>query len=357
VALAGALSACGTTSVSPPPPPVQPLSVTCPANVTATAPVGMTAIPVTYDAPTITGGTPPVSVACVPASGATFPLGTTAVNCTATDAIGRTAVCPTPTSIVVKSHTIGLTNIVAFGDSITAGENGLSGQPAFVAPPTCPEPLPDASALRIQSAARPQSIDLPNSYPTLLLNMLTANFTQAITMDNRGWPGEATGQGVTRLSCVLAVDHPDTLLLLEGINTLAQGDFSQTAIAQTVNDLRTDIQNAHAAGVSFIFVGTLLPTGNCDPTHSTCNGTKSDIPSINAANDGIRSMVSSQSSLGATLVDLNAAYNSADAPNFFTLIGPDGLHPTPSGNTLTARTFFSAILAKVTVTSIRRVHR
>lgn len=356
-ALMIALSACGSTSPSPTPTPVQPLSVACPANVTVTVPVGATSMTVPYDAPVVTGGTPPVSVACAPASGSTFPLGTTAVNCTATDALGRMAVCPTPTSIIVKSHTIGVMNIVAFGDSITAGENGLSGQPTFVAPSTCSEPPATAGrfgAIRSLDNARPQFIDLPNSYPTQLLNLLNATFIQAFTMDNRGWPGENTQQGVTRLQCVLSVDHPDTLLLLEGINTLAQGGFSQTAMSQVVNDLRSDIQSAHAAGVSFIFVGTLLPSGNCK---SGCNGTLSNNPSIQQTNSQIQAMVANNASLGATLVDLYAAYAAVDAPNYTTLIDTDGLHPTPAGNALTAKTFFNAIVAKAPVTSVRRLHR
>lgn len=320
-----------------------------------TAPVGTMSLPVTYDAPTVTGGTPPVSVACTPASGSTFPLGTTTVNCTATDAIGRSAVCPTPTSIIVKSHTIGVTNIVAFGDSITAGENGLDGQPTFIAPSTCPSTASVGPVgIHPLGGARPQFIDLQNSYPTKLLNMLTANFTQPFTMDNRGWPEERTDQGVPRLQCVLGVDRPDTLLLLEGINDLAQGGFTQSTMTAVVNNLRTDIQNAHAAGVTDIFVGTILPNGNCT---TSCRGTLSNNPSIASTNSQIATMVMAQASLGATLVDLNAAYVAADSPNFFTLIDTDGLHPTAAGNALTAQTLFNAILAKVSVTSLRRLHR
>ena len=333
---------------------MQQLSVTCPASTTATVPVGSTSLPVTFAAPTPTGGTPPVSVACTPASGSTFPIGTTTVSCTATDAINRSAVCQT--SVAVKSHTIGVANIVAFGDSITAGENGLSGSPSFIGPSTCPSTAATGlGGIRpLGGAARPQFIDLPNAYPTQLLNLLTADFTQTFTVDNRGWPQERTDQGIPRLQCVLAVDHPDTVLLLEGINDLAQGGFSQASMTQIVTDLRTDIQNAHAAGVTFIFVGTLLPNGNCT---SSCRGTLSSNPSIAATNNQIAAMVATQSSLGATLVDLNAAYVAADSPNFFNLIDTDGLHPTAAGNALTAKTFFNAILAKAPVTSVRRLPR
>jgi hypothetical protein len=74
---------------SPPPPPA--LSLTCPANITvaATSPAGAV---VSYT-DTVSGGCPPVSVVCNPPSGSTFPIGTTMVTCTASDACGQVADC------------------------------------------------------------------------------------------------------------------------------------------------------------------------------------------------------------------------------------------------------------------------
>lgn len=74
----------------------QPPSITCPANVIATANTmqGMTigAI-VNYPSPTASDNCPGVTQACVPASGSFFPVGTNTVTCTATDAVGNTATC------------------------------------------------------------------------------------------------------------------------------------------------------------------------------------------------------------------------------------------------------------------------
>lgn len=54
-------------------------TITCPANISVPAPPGQCNAVVNYPAPTATScGT----VTCVPASGSTFPVGTTAVNCT-----------------------------------------------------------------------------------------------------------------------------------------------------------------------------------------------------------------------------------------------------------------------------------
>ena len=68
----------------------------CPAGINmaaqATCPFstsGMT----TYATPTASDNCPGVTVACVPPSGSMFPVGTTTVTCTATDASGNTAMC------------------------------------------------------------------------------------------------------------------------------------------------------------------------------------------------------------------------------------------------------------------------
>jgi CSLREA domain-containing protein len=77
----------------------QPPSLTCPGNLTVPAGALCRAV-VNYSA-TATDNCPGVIVACNPASGASFPLGTTTVTCTATDASGNTANC---------SFTVAVTN-------------------------------------------------------------------------------------------------------------------------------------------------------------------------------------------------------------------------------------------------------
>lgn len=60
------------------------LALTCPPNVSATAAPRAESQVVTFPAPTPSGTCPDPSVGCVPASGSAFPIGTTAVVCTAT---------------------------------------------------------------------------------------------------------------------------------------------------------------------------------------------------------------------------------------------------------------------------------
>jgi len=54
---------------------------------------GAALAPVTYPAPTVSDNCTVASVSCVPASGSNFPVGTTTVSCTATDAAGNSSVC------------------------------------------------------------------------------------------------------------------------------------------------------------------------------------------------------------------------------------------------------------------------
>jgi photosystem II stability/assembly factor-like uncharacterized protein len=66
------------------------LSSSCPANITAVTPtVGGAAITVNFTAPTVADNCPGATVSCVPPSGSSFPVGTTTVTCTPTDAAGN----------------------------------------------------------------------------------------------------------------------------------------------------------------------------------------------------------------------------------------------------------------------------
>ena len=75
-------------------PETTPPTINCPANVTAVAaqPGDVTAV-VTYPPPVATDNCSVPTEVCNPPSGSAFPLGTTTVTCTATDAANNTAVC------------------------------------------------------------------------------------------------------------------------------------------------------------------------------------------------------------------------------------------------------------------------
>ncbi|MCB0668628.1 MAG: HYR domain-containing protein, partial [Saprospiraceae bacterium] len=68
-------------------------TITCPANISVNNDPGTCGAVVTYATPVIGDNCPGTTVSCVPVSGSVFPVGTTTVNCTATDAVGNTNFC------------------------------------------------------------------------------------------------------------------------------------------------------------------------------------------------------------------------------------------------------------------------
>jgi uncharacterized repeat protein (TIGR01451 family) len=77
----------------------EPPSITVPTNITKSTDPGMATAVVTY-APTAADNAPGVTVACLPPSGTAFAIGTTTVNCTATDGSGNTASGSFPVTVV-----------------------------------------------------------------------------------------------------------------------------------------------------------------------------------------------------------------------------------------------------------------
>ena len=66
-------------------------NITCPGNISTTA-TGPGGAAVSFS-PTVTDNCDTVTPVCAPASGSTFPIGTTPVNCTATDTSGNSDMC------------------------------------------------------------------------------------------------------------------------------------------------------------------------------------------------------------------------------------------------------------------------
>ena len=81
--------------------------LTCPLNITQPAPAGQCSATVTYSLPTVTEncGAAPTPV-CNPPSGSTFPIGTTTVNCTATDTSSNVGACSFTVSITGNQFSI-----------------------------------------------------------------------------------------------------------------------------------------------------------------------------------------------------------------------------------------------------------
>src|SRR5688500_10581439 len=176
-----------------PPSPQAPV-ISCPPDMAVRGAAGGSA-DVLFTAPTTVGGTLPVSVTCTPASGTRFVTGVTPVSCAATDAQGRQAGCSF--TVTLAPRRLGATRFIAFGDSVTAGENGRLGR------------LPEGF------------VDFPNVYPTSLEGLLNAEHPdQGIVVLNRGTGGDPIERSVEKLPGVLEADRADALLLLDGYNHL-----------------------------------------------------------------------------------------------------------------------------------------
>jgi len=276
--------------------------LTCPANVTVGSTDGQPVV-VTYPPPTPIGGTAPVTVTCTPASGTLFPLGETTVTCTAFDVRQQTAQCA---FVVRVQAALQRTRIVAFGDSITWGENGV--------PPATP-------------AWRPLvRVDRP--YPSLLEEALDRQYpfqADDIAVPNEGVPGEVTANGLKRLPGVLASRQAQVVLLLEGANDL--NATGEAGISATADNLGAMVAVASRLGVK-AYLATLTPQ---NPEGSRGKNAHL-VPKLNEA------IVRTAAVRGAVLVDLFAAFGGD-----FSLLSPDGLHPNEAGFQRMADTFFEAI--------------
>jgi lysophospholipase L1-like esterase len=316
-------AACGGSPAKPTPPPAAP-QIACPADLTVRGVTG-TAQNVTYDAPTVTGGATPVNVSCSQASGGSFPLGTTTVNCTASDAQSRQAACAF--NVTLTGFAIDIKKYDAVGDSFTEGQNG---------------------------ECAPTVVDVPHAYPTKLQAAFDATYSgQGITVINRGVGGDSVEKTVDDLRGNLAKDRPGAVLVLTGYNNLLGGGCRvsdgtnprcNNAIDAVGLGVRDCIRHSKEApfNIVYVFVSTLTPPGPRAPGASD-RRLRSD--SIVQVNSRIRQVVSAE---GAILVDPYPLFIGHE-PDY---VDVDGLHLRPAGYQVLADTFFAAITSKIPQTPL-----
>jgi len=277
---------------------------------------------VAYGAATVTGGQSPVSLACTPASGSLFPLGATTVTCTATDALQRVSACTT-TVTVTSSPRLTVTRFVAFGDSITAGEDGN----ALSAYDPWAGPAPLASIILVGS-----------EYPRQLQGQLQSRYlAQSPSVVNAGVRGERAGdvETLTRFSRDVLGGGYQVVLLLEGANDLVDAFFDDPAAMQAALDnLRSMARQARSAGLK-PFIATLPPQNPNAVCVPRCRGMAASL--VVPYNDRIRSLAASEA---VPVVDVYQAFGGD-----LTLLSTDGLHPNAQGYTRIADAFFQAVRA------------
>jgi lysophospholipase L1-like esterase len=295
-------------------PPVDNVAITCPSDVTATAPTFSSAsMPVPYPNPTVTGGTPPVTSTCSPASNSSFSVGKTTVTCTAVDSINRQAVCSFGVTVQLPpAPKLQVTSFMAFGDSLTAGDNGINEVPGY--------------------------IDTGFEYPTYLQDMLVARYQpQTPRVVNRGQNAETAYEGSQRLPGELDSNRPDALLLMEGVNEFfgLSGSYRQNGppvVANVKQYLRWDIEQAKGRNVK-VFLSTLPPEILGRSRAWLVNG---DMDLLALMNDEIRNLAGEQN---VWLVDGFKALNTN--PSLY--IEDDGLHMTRDGRQTLAQAFLASI--------------
>lgn len=315
--------ACGsTTSPTPPPPTEDPPAITCPAPQTVQLTTG-TSIAVTFPNPTTANGKPPVTSSCTPPSGSVFNVGATTVSCTATDALQRTASCSFPVTVTAAPvPKLTVTRFVSFGDSITAGEDGVDGGP-------------DTSGLCVPKVTTTggigQRIILPaaQTYPGQLQAQLSTRYTtQSPTVLNRGCPGEyAVGTNTrARFDAIVSTGQYDVVLIMEGSNDIFE-PIRSDPVGAAAAALRSLVGDAKATGVR-----PLLAT---IPPMNPAGRRGAGAPLVGALNDRIYQVGTAEN---LAIVDVNAAFNGN-----LTLIGDDGLHPTAAGYQVIAQAFADSI--------------
>ena len=312
LAVALASAACDDTPTSPSPPPAQ-LTLTCPAAQTAVSTTGEP-VAVTWQGPTAQGGTPPIQTNCTHAAGSAFPVGTTSVGCTAVSAAANQSANCSFTVTVTRPPQLAVSKFMAFGDSITWGQDSPAGFLAY--------PIPAPSY----------------SYPTQLQLTLAARYAgQTFTVANEGWPGEMADVGLNRLPSALTTNTPDVVLLLHGANDLLNSPSSATTqyIAGKLRDMVRVAKTRVAA--NRVLLATFPPQFVGTPPHRGAGA-----PFVPELNQRIAVVAQSE---GATLVDLYAAFPAGGKP----YIGVDGLHPTQQGFALMAQTFAKVIQEKFEV--------
>jgi lysophospholipase L1-like esterase len=289
---------CAGCGDSPTPAPTPLLSMVCPTQIEANSTTGGP-VSVQVPMPTTAGGSAPVSVTCnTPTQ---FPVGSTTVGCTATDAKQKTASCSFVVAVKGPPR-LRFTNFLAFGDSITAGTKS------------------DPVTLRLVPAAY--------AYTVLLETRLRSRYTlQNPFVWNEGVGGEFTTQGLIRLRPLLLQFRPEVLLLMEGTNDLLDG--ARGADTAIVN-LRQMIAIAKSLNVQ-VALATVPPQR---PNGVRNRGAVAAI--VPPFNDRVRALAASE---GVVLVDVHAAMR-----DNLNLIGIDDLHPTELGFSVIADTFYEAVV-------------
>jgi lysophospholipase L1-like esterase len=271
--------------------------------VSAVAESGGTAR-ITYAPPEHQGGEPAITVNCTPASGETFPVGSTRVECVIADSLSRRATCSFSV-IVTAAPRLRLTRFMAFGDSLTSGETVIPGTDD------------------VETRSNPEA-----AYPAVLARLLSMRYaTQHFVVANQGKAAERAELALGRFVDAFRLESPEAVILLEGVNDIIAAStpsLGLDAAEKGVGLLAADARFRRAR----VFICTLTPT----------KPGRRHVPLaiIQAFNDRLRRIARAEE---AVLIDIFTPL----VVDLNTMVDSDGLHLTEAGYRRVAETVFSAI--------------
>jgi lysophospholipase L1-like esterase len=202
---------------------------------------------------------------------------------------------------------LGVTRILAFGDSLTEGESSGT----FL--PRLPWTTHD-----------PSTPGVPTSYPAKLQGLMDDRYTdQVISIFNGGKGGERASEGFFRMLELIDQLRPEAMILMTGVNDL-NGGVSVSTTADAVEDL---VKAARGQGVA-VFLSTL-------PRQIEGRKRADSFDEVLPYNEVMAAIALDE---GATLVDIYPHITED-------LLLPDGLHITEAGNEVLAGVYFEALKA------------
>ena len=202
---------------------------------------------------------------------------------------------PYPVPVVLGiNHSLRPTMYVAFGDSVTRGDN-----------------VPNGS-----------------SYPARLQSKLSPHFGAA-TVNNRGADATNSFEAVERIQNNIGANQPAYTLILYGVNDW-NTDFCQESLScPTTDNLRRVVRYVKSIG-SLPFLATIPPVNPLLQPQQRNDW-------IDGINAQLKAMAQQE---GAFVVDLNQAFkNQPSLPALF----DDHVHPNAVGYEVMANAFFQAI--------------
>jgi lysophospholipase L1-like esterase len=215
-----------------------------------------------------------------------------------------------------------MTQFVAFGDSITAGEDGES----------TPTSIVDGRIIFFNPIVNPAI-----AYPTVLEQALKARYgfqSTSIHVSNHGTPGLAAAdpEAADSFRGALTVPGNQVILIMIGTNDLYeahQATDAATRVTQALNAIQSMARSAKAANLR-VYVSTIPPMNSL-----AARGSIYGWELVSSFNDRVRGVATVEN---VNLVDVYAAFRGDLA-----LLGSDGVHPNALGYQRIANTFFDAI--------------